>query len=82
MPGIGNFISVEGRFKTPGFVLYVALRPWLWKSVVVLARNSRKASRALCTNLKDFCHDTAKAAAIRTVASSDAEIAWRSEGGK
>ncbi len=79
MPGIGNFISVEGRFKTPGFVLYVVLRPWLWKSVVVLARNSRKASRALCANLEDLCRDASKAEAIP---GAGAKIALRSGGGK
>jgi nucleoside phosphorylase len=82
LPRIGEFVSTDGRFRTSSFVLFAALRPWLWRSVAVLARNGRKASRALCANLKDFCRDTSKAAAIRRVASSDAEIAWRSEGGK
>lgn len=79
MPSIGNFVSAEGRFKTPSFVLYVVLRPWLWKSVAVLARNSKKASRALCANLKDFCRDASKAAAIP---GAGAKIALRSGGGK
>lgn len=83
MPAIGSFVSAEGRFKAPHFVLFAALRPWLWRSVAVLARNSRKASRALCANLEDFCRDASKAAAIPTAASSGAaEIALRSKGGK
>jgi nucleoside phosphorylase len=79
MPSIGNFVSAEGRFKTPSFVLYVVLRPWLWKSVTVLARNSKKASRALCANLEDFCRDASKLAAIP---GAGAKIASRSGGGK
>lgn len=79
MPSIGNFVSAEGRFKTPSFVLYVVLRPWRWKSVAVLARNSKKASRALCANLEDFCRDASKAAAIP---GAGAKSALRSGGGK
>jgi nucleoside phosphorylase len=79
MPSIGNFVSAEGRFKTPSFVLYVVLRPWRWKSVAVLARNSKKASRALCANLEDFCRDASKLAAIP---GAGAKIALRSGGGK
>ena len=79
MPAIGNFVSAEGRFKTPNFVLYAALRPWLWRSVAVLARNSRKASRALCANLENFCRDASEAAAISRAGT---ENALRSEGGK
>jgi hypothetical protein len=82
MPGIGEFVSMEGRFRMPGFVLFAALRPWLWRSVAVLAVNSRKASRALCTNLKDFCRDASEAAAIPRAESSDGEIALRSKGGR
>lgn len=79
MPGIGNFVGADGRFQTPSFVLFVALRPWLWKSVAALARNGRKASRALCANLEDFCRDSSKAAAILSAGS---ENSLRSEGGK
>jgi adenosylhomocysteine nucleosidase len=79
MPAIGNFVSAEGRFKTPSFVLFAALRPWLWRSVAVLARNSRKASRALCANLEDLCRDPSKAVAIP---GAGTENALRSEGGK
>ena len=82
MPSIGNFISADGRFRTPGFVLFAALRPWLWGSVAVLARNSRKASRLLCANLEGFCGDAPKGAAIPRAASSDGEIALRSKGGR
>ncbi len=82
MPRIGEFVSTDGRFRTPSFVLFAALRPWLWRSVAMLARNSRKASRALCANLKDFCRETSKAAAIPRAESSDGEIALGSKGGR
>ncbi len=82
MPGIGRFVSAEGRFKTPSFVLFAFLRPWLWWSVVVLALNSRKASRALSAALEDFCRDMPKADSIPSAASSGAEIASRSKGGQ
>jgi adenosylhomocysteine nucleosidase len=81
MPGIARFVSAEGRFRMPSFVLFAALRPWLWRSVAVLALNSSKASHALCARLKDFCRDTS-AAAILGAASSGAEIALRSKGVK
>ena len=82
MPGIGKFVSAGGRFRTPSFVLFAALRPWLWGSLAVLALNSRRASRALYANLEDFCRDTSKAGAIPRAAPSDGGIALRSEGGK
>ncbi len=47
MPPMQRFV-VDGEFQTARFGLYAAMRPWLWKSVLQLARNSAKASRTLC----------------------------------
>jgi adenosylhomocysteine nucleosidase len=47
MPATERFVSSDGKFRTASFVLYVAVRPWLWGSTIALARNSAKASRAL-----------------------------------
>jgi len=47
MPPTERFVSCDGEFRTAGFVLHVAVRPWLWGSTIALARNSAKASRAL-----------------------------------
>lgn len=47
-----NFIDARGRFKTSSFAWFVALRPWLWPRVASLARNSRKAARALGEHLE------------------------------
>jgi adenosylhomocysteine nucleosidase len=54
MPGMAGFIDAAGRFKTARFVMYVALRPWLWKRVAALARNSGKAAKALGAHLERF----------------------------
>jgi len=52
MPQMADFIDAAGRFKTAIFIRYVALRPWLWKRVASLARNSSKAAKALCAHLE------------------------------
>ena len=58
IPEMDRFIDPRGRFKTANFVLFVALRPWLWKRVVTLARNSRKAARALGEHLERWVQDS------------------------
>ena len=52
MPEMGRFIDPQGRFRTGGFALFAALRPWLWLRVAALARNSRKAAIALGEHLE------------------------------
>ena len=52
MPPMGRFIDEKGRFQTGSFVIYSAIRPWIWPTVWRLARNSRHASHALCERLK------------------------------
>ncbi|HZE26781.1 MAG TPA: hypothetical protein VE083_05315 [Terriglobales bacterium] len=52
MPAIEPFMGRDGGFRTASFGLYAAMRPWLWGTVIRLARNSAKASRALCEHLK------------------------------
>jgi adenosylhomocysteine nucleosidase len=54
LPEIDRFVASDGRFQSARFAGYVALRPWLWKKTIVLARNSAKASRALSRALSDF----------------------------
>lgn len=55
MPPTDRFVSNNGEFRTVGFAAHVALRPWLWKSTIVLARNSAKASRALSASIREYC---------------------------
>jgi adenosylhomocysteine nucleosidase len=51
LPAMDNFIAPGGRFRTWKFALFVLIRPWMYKSVLTLARNSRRASHALCQRL-------------------------------
>jgi adenosylhomocysteine nucleosidase len=66
MPGTADFIDSAGHFKTASFVVYVALRPWLWKRVAVLARNSTKAAKALSAHLERFQCDLRESAQAGT----------------
>jgi len=54
MPPVERFVSGDGQFRSAGFALHVALRPWLWKRTIALARNSARASRALCAAIIDY----------------------------
>ncbi len=47
-PAMERFVDADGRFLQWRFGLYSAIRPWLWVRVVQLARNSNRASTALC----------------------------------
>jgi adenosylhomocysteine nucleosidase len=54
MPAMERFIASDGQFQTGKFALHVAMRPWLWGSTIALARNSAKASRALCAAITSY----------------------------
>jgi adenosylhomocysteine nucleosidase len=54
MPGMALFTTEEGQFKTASFVLFAAMRPWMWMRVASLARNSGKAEKALSAYLESF----------------------------
>ena len=51
MPPLDRFVNRDGHFRQMSFAASVAARPWLWSKVFQLARNSAKASRALCAEL-------------------------------
>jgi len=53
MPPMERFTAADGSFRTGKFVLYAAERPWVWGTVMRLARNSEKAARVLCADLKE-----------------------------
>lgn len=53
-PSTERFIDAQGRFSEPRFALFAAVRPWLWHRVFQLARNSGRASRALCDHLRNL----------------------------
>jgi adenosylhomocysteine nucleosidase len=66
IPGGSRFITANGQFQTSSFVLYAALRPWLWPRVVTLARNSAQATRALSDHLRQTClHPSLPATPVR-----------------
>jgi nucleoside phosphorylase len=63
---MADFIDAVGRFKTASFVMYVALRPWLWKRVAMLARNSSRAAKVLGAHLERFQSNLKEAALAGT----------------
>lgn len=55
LPGTERFVDSDGRFREGRFAVYAALRPWLWGRVIRLARNSARATKALCRCLSEIC---------------------------
>lgn len=51
-PSMERFVDPDGRFRDGRFAWFAALRPWLWPRIAKLARNSSRASRALCDRLR------------------------------
>lgn len=54
MPPMDGLVDEKGQFRAAKFATLAVLRPWLWSRVVQLARNSAKASRALCAELERY----------------------------
>lgn len=52
IPALDGFVDAAGNFRTARFALFAALRPAIWPALYRLARNSQRASRALCQHLK------------------------------
>jgi adenosylhomocysteine nucleosidase len=57
MPSMDRFVDRDGQFRGTDFAASVAVRPWLWSKVFQLARNSARASRALCAELARYIQD-------------------------
>jgi nucleoside phosphorylase len=55
LPPTEGFVSSDGKFRTVRFALHVAVRPWLWRRTIAMARNSARASEALCEAIKAYC---------------------------
>jgi adenosylhomocysteine nucleosidase len=60
MPPLDRFVNGNGQFRTGKFLTLAVLRPWLWPRVIQLARNSARASRALCAELDRYAHEPKK----------------------
>jgi hypothetical protein len=54
LPALDRFVGHDGSFRSVSFACHVALRPWLWGTTILLARNSSKASHALCGALVNY----------------------------
>jgi adenosylhomocysteine nucleosidase len=56
LPDFNRFISDDGHFKLPLFVLFILIRPWHWSALMRMGENSRKAAfgmkERLLENLK------------------------------
>lgn len=61
MPEMDRFFDGKGQFRKGRFVIFAAVRPWLWLRVIQLARNSAKASRTLCVELDRYIREPMKA---------------------
>ncbi len=53
MPPMDRFSGEDGQFRTASFIMYAALRPWLWATVIRLNRNTSRASHVLCERLQN-----------------------------
>lgn len=53
MPPMGKFVNAAGEFQSSKFALWAAVRPWQWARVAALARNSKRATEALCNRLRN-----------------------------
>jgi adenosylhomocysteine nucleosidase len=60
MPAMDRFVDRDGSFRSGRFVIYAAVRPWLWRRVIQLATNSAKASRTLCVELNRYINSAKK----------------------
>ncbi len=52
LPAMERFVDPTGKFLDLKFALFAAVRPWMWSQVFRLARNTRRASRALCCEIE------------------------------
>ncbi len=66
MPAMDRFVIADGQFQVGRFVVFAVLRPWLWLRVLRLARNSAKASMALCAELGRYIREQERSGASRT----------------
>jgi adenosylhomocysteine nucleosidase len=63
-PETERFVDSDGRFSEMNFALFAAFRPWLWRSVWRLAKNSNRATRSLCSHLTHVCTGRAASAGV------------------
>jgi adenosylhomocysteine nucleosidase len=47
LPDMQQFSTDDGQFQESEFGLFIAFRPWMWKSVLIMARGSKLAAQRL-----------------------------------
>lgn len=52
LPPMGRFVDQHGRFQAGSFAVYAAMRPWLWRRVIQLGRDSARAAVVLADALR------------------------------
>lgn len=52
MPDFDRFVDAAGAFHAGRFLAFAAVRPAVWPNLIRMARNSRRASEALCDRLQ------------------------------
>jgi adenosylhomocysteine nucleosidase len=67
LPPLGQFVTAEGMIDTGKLVRWVSIRPPYWAAMAALARNSRKATRALCDWLRSNLRENLHAAKVVTL---------------
>ncbi len=58
LPPLGKFFAHDGTFNTIGFTLFLIPRPWMWRTIVRLQKNSAQAARSLCSRLSRIAAET------------------------
>jgi adenosylhomocysteine nucleosidase len=66
-PSMERFVDSKGQFLQRRFLGFTALRPWLWPQVARLARNSNRASLALCDELRKMIRAISAASDVPSV---------------
>jgi adenosylhomocysteine nucleosidase len=67
LPALSRFVDTEGRFREVRFALHALVRPWVWLPLVHLAKNSARATRSLCAELRDILAEEMSAASSAQV---------------
>jgi adenosylhomocysteine nucleosidase len=67
VPAMERFVDSRGQFLEGRFAWFTALRPWLWPQVARLARNSNRASLALCDELRKMIRAISAASNVPSV---------------
>jgi adenosylhomocysteine nucleosidase len=83
LPSMDRFVAGDGKFRFVGFAFYAALRPWLWRKTIALARNSSKASAALSVALMSYIeretfHDTSNESSSSNQKGKDGVLTYAS----